>query len=148
MNTMSFDPAQSEQAHFPTLYGPTPGSVSMILRTEGLIELMVAVSAYRYFGGSWTLFALLFLVPDLSMLGYLVNRRFGARLYNIGHTYISSTLLALCGLAFATPLFYSLALIWAAHIGFDRMVGYGLKYPTGFKTTHLSWKDSRVFATS
>jgi len=138
VNTVFFSSAQSEQADAGTLYGPTPGSVSMILRTEGLIELILAVSAYRYFGGGWTSFALLFLIPDLSMLGYLVNPRFGARLYNIAHTYISSTLLALCGLAFATPLFYSLTLIWAAHIGLDRMVGYGLKYPAGFKTTHLS----------
>ncbi|MBB3213069.1 hypothetical protein FHW67_002358 [Herbaspirillum sp. Sphag1AN] len=117
-----------------------PESISIVLRAEALLELLLAVSAYHYLGGSWPLFTLLFLLPDLSILGYLVNPRLGAQLYNLGHTHLVPAFLALSGFVLATPLLYSLSLIWAAHIGLDRMLGYGLKYPVGFKMTHLSWK--------
>jgi hypothetical protein len=31
-----------------------------------------------------------------------------------------------------------LSLIWTAHIGFDRLLGFGLKYSNRFKDTHLN----------
>jgi Domain of unknown function (DUF4260) len=80
---------------------------------------------------------LLFLVPDLSMLGYLSGPQTGAVTYNLFHTYVLPGLLAALGLLTGSTLLVSLALVWFAHIGFDRMVGYGLKYPTGFFDTHL-----------
>ena len=84
------------------------------------------------------LFALLFLVPDVSMMGYLANVRAGAVIYNAIHTYVGPLLLAgySVGTAQHTPLL--LSLIWIAHIALDRMLGFGLKYPTGFKDTHLA----------
>lgn len=114
--------------------------ISMLLRIEALIELLLAIAAYRHIGGNWKTFALLFLVPDLSMLGYLVNPRLGAHLYNVGHTYLVPAVLALSGLLLATPSLYLFSLIWAAHIGFDRTLGYGLKSPISFKATHLRWQ--------
>jgi hypothetical protein len=110
----------------------------VILRAEGLVALGVAVVGYRFAGGGWPMFAWLFLLPDVTMVGYLANPRVGAWLYNAGHTYVAPALLALAGVLIANPSVYSLALIWVAHIGFDRVMGYGLKYPVGFRITHLS----------
>ncbi len=134
-----------EAAEAKPIPGAATGSVAVLLRAEAAIELTLAVWAYRHLGGSWTLFAALFLVPDLSMLGYLVDRRVGAWLYNFGHSYISPAVLAVAGFATAAPLLHALALIWAAHIGFDRLAGFGLKYKTAFGATHLGWKTMRRF---
>jgi Domain of unknown function (DUF4260) len=110
----------------------------VLLRVEGATLLILSVLLYGLNnGGGWLLFALLFLVPDLSMLGYLVGRQMGAVSYNLFHTYALPGLLAGFGLVAGEPLVVSVALVWLAHIGFDRMVGYGLKYPTGFFDTHL-----------
>ncbi len=116
------------------------GSVLVLLQAEALIEMALAVAVYRHLGGTWLMFAILFVVPDVSMAGYLANPRIGAALYNPGHTYIAPALLAVAGFLTATPLLYLVALIWTAHIGFDRMIGAGFKYATGFSATHLRWK--------
>jgi hypothetical protein len=113
------------------------GSVPALLRAEGLIALAVAVTAYRYGGGTWLMFGVMFLLPDVSMLGYIASPRIGARIYNLGHTYIAPALLALAGVVMTAPVLHLMALIWAAHIGFDRLLGYGLKYPSAFGATHL-----------
>jgi hypothetical protein len=123
--------------------GATTGAVTAILRLEGLVVLGAAVLAYARLDGNWLAFALLFLIPDLSMLGYLVNRSVGALTYNVGHSYLSPAVLALLGFTAGAPLLYGLAVIWVAHIGFDRLLGYGLKYPTGFGATHLGFKGKR-----
>src|SRR5690606_40491426 len=56
------------------------------LRLEGLILLLASALAYRHLGGGWAIFAALFLVPDLSLFGYVVGPRFGAWIYNAGHS--------------------------------------------------------------
>jgi len=104
---------------------------------EGLVVLAAATSAYAAISGHWLLFALLFLTPDLSMLGYLANRSIGAICYNVAHSYISPAAIAVFGFMAGAPSVYGVASIWIAHIGFDRMLGYGLKYATGFGDTHL-----------
>jgi hypothetical protein len=109
----------------------------ILLRLEGAIILALSVLLYGLNGANWLLFVLLFLVPDLSMLGYLSGPRTGAVSYNFLHTYVLPGLLTAFGLLTGSPLLVSLALVWFAHIGFDRMVGYGLKYPTGFFDTHM-----------
>ncbi|KRA47686.1 DUF4260 family protein [Devosia sp. Root635] len=107
----------------------------LLQRLEGLAALVLAVAAYIWLGQSWWVFALLFLVPDITMLAYLRSARLGALSYNLGHTYAAPALLALAGLAVG-PLAYGLAAIWVAHIGFDRLLGYGLKLDS-FEATHL-----------
>jgi hypothetical protein len=102
----------------------------VLLRIEGATLLALSVLLYGLNEGSWLLFVLLFLVPDISMLGYLADSRVGAASYNLFHTYAASGLLAALGLMTESPLVVSVALVWFAHIGFDRMVGFGLKYPT------------------
>lgn len=118
------------------------GAPRALLRLEGLAMLAAATSAYAQTGQSWWLFAALLLVPDVFMLGYLDSPRVGAAAYNLGHTYAGPAALVAAGLWLAAPLIGSIALIWLAHIGMDRAVGYGLKYPDAFHHTHLGGKQS------
>jgi hypothetical protein len=110
----------------------------LLLHAEGATVLATALFLYWYFNGSWLLFVLLLLAPDLSMLGYLKSVRLGSVTYNLAHTYSGPLLLLAAAFTGGWVAGVHLALIWLAHIGLDRMVGYGLKYPTGFKDTHLS----------
>ena len=107
------------------------------LRLEGAAVLLAAVAAYHAGGLRWSVFALLFLVPDLSLLGYLAGPRTGALAYNLAHSYVAPLLLGALGLAGGPNLLVGYALIWCAHVGFDRALGYGLKSPAGFRLTHL-----------
>ena len=113
------------------------GGPKFLLRAEGLMVLGLVVVLFWRGGYSWVLFAVLFLVPDISMLGYLINPKVGAMTYNAVHNYIGAVLLALVGLIADNRICAAISLIWAAHIGFDRLLGYGLKYPTAFGDTHL-----------
>ena len=110
---------------------------AVLVRIEGAVMLALSILLYGLNGNSWLLFVVLFLVPDLSMLGYLGGPRIGAVSYNLLHTYAPPGLLAAFGLLTGSSLLVSVALICFSHIGFDRMVGFGLKYPTGFFDTHL-----------
>ena len=107
------------------------------LRLEGAALLAAAVVAYQWQLGSWATFALLFLAPDLAMLGYLAGPALGARLYNLAHVEVAPIFLAMYGIGVGRHDVLPYALVWLAHIGFDRMIGYGLKYPTRFGDTHL-----------
>ena len=117
--------------------GFVAGGPRWILRLEGAAALAAAVGAYAHLGAGWGLFALLFLVPDISMLAYLAGPRVGAIGYNLGHSYLGPAAIGAAGLAFGQPKFLALALIWFAHVGFDRLLGYGLKYGTAFGHAHL-----------
>jgi hypothetical protein len=117
--------------------GGATGAVRSLLRIEGLALLGAATALYWASGASWWLFAVLFLAPDLSFAGYLAGARPGAVAYNALHATIAPLLLAVGGLVMPWPQASSLALIWLAHIGFDRALGYGLKYAAGFGFTHL-----------
>lgn len=100
--------------------------------------LVAACVTYHALGASWGTFALLFLVPDVAMLGYLGGKKAGAGLYNAAHTYLGPAALWAVAYGGDQPALIPWCLIWAAHIGFDRLLGYGLKFPSGFKDTHLS----------
>lgn len=106
-------------------------------RLEGLALLAAASLAYAQAGQGWLLFAVLFLAPDLSFAGYLAGPRAGAWAYNLAHSLIGPLLLGAAGLLGGADLVMGLALIWLAHIGFDRALGYGLKSSEGFGVTHL-----------
>ncbi|MGJ7510333.1 DUF4260 domain-containing protein [Variovorax sp. GT1P44] len=108
-----------------------------MLRAEGLLVLVAAVAAYAQLGAGWGAFAMLFLLPDLSFLGYLAGPRVGAAAYNAAHSYIGPIATLMLGSLGGSPVAMAAGLIWCAHIGFDRALGYGLKYATGFGTTHL-----------
>lgn len=112
-----------------------------ILRLEGAGLFGVATAAYFTVDGPLWLFAVLALAPDISMVAYFAGPRVGSWFYNAFHTYLVPVTLGTAGLWFGVTALTWVALIWAAHIGVDRVVGYGLKYPTGFKHTHLSVED-------
>jgi len=108
-----------------------------LLHLEGALLFVLTLYFYQAEHFQWWLFALLFLVPDLFMMGYLINVKWGTVSYNLVHTTIGpATLLFVCYFA-ALPQVTPYTLIWLAHIGFDRALGFGLKYPTHFKDTHL-----------
>jgi len=111
---------------------------TVLLRLEAAILFAATIIAYIHWGHGWVLFAVLFLTPDLFMLGYLANPQLGSALYNLGHFVALPLLLLAYGYQLHSAITIAVALIWASHIEFDRMVGYGLKYPTFFKDTHLS----------
>jgi len=98
----------------------------------------LAVWSYFALDGPLWLFAVLALAPDLSMLGYLAGPRVGSQTYNVVHTYALPAVLGAAGFLTGVAVAVLVALVWAGHIGADRLVGYGLKYESGFKDTHLS----------
>jgi hypothetical protein len=121
----------------------TPSSaaqVQRLQRLEGLVVLAGSIAAYQEWAPhGWGYFLLLFLVPDLSMLGYLRSPQLGATIYNLGHTYLGPGLLLLVASVLDLPEVGAVGLIWTGHIGFDRLLGYGLKLPSSFRETHLGW---------
>jgi len=119
------------------MHGESTGSVRWVLRIEGLCVLLAALLAYAKFGHGWGLFALFFLAPDLSFLGYLAGLKFGSIVYNAAHSYIGVIVCLVAGALLSSPVGLTTGIIWGAHIGFDRFLGYGLKYAEGFGFTHL-----------
>lgn len=111
--------------------------VSVILRLEGLAAFVAAIALYAYAGFGWGMFALFFFLPDVFMVGYLKNERIGAVIYNIGHTYVAPFALFGASTFLDWRIGLGIAFTWAAHIGMDRMFGFGLKHSSGFKDTHL-----------
>ena len=116
--------------------GFATGGARMLLRLEGFAAFAAAVAFYAQAGFSWPVAALCFLAPDLAMLAYLAGPRAGAIAYNLAHTYALALALTLAGFG-GVPAAAAGGLIWIAHIGFDRALGYGLKYSSGFGDTHL-----------
>jgi Domain of unknown function (DUF4260) len=77
------------------------------------------------------------LVPDISMLGYLINNLTDSSIYNFGHTYVIPLILIILSVILHRDLMLALSIIWVAHIGMDRTIVYGLKYPSNVKDTHI-----------
>lgn len=117
-----------------------------VLRVEGLAVLSIVLAAYFALSGPIWLLAVLALAPDLSMLGYLGGLRAGSLTYNVVHTYTLPLSLGTLGFWVDSRLALLIALIWMGHIGADRLLGYGLKFDTGFKDTHLSTQSPPMSA--
>lgn len=114
--------------------------MSRILRLESFVLLAIVIYAYYIFEGSWIVFGLALFTFDVSMLGYLINNKVGAGIYNLGHSYVLPGLLMLVGYANDIRWLVLFALIWLAHISLDRALGYGLKL-RDFHHTHLGTID-------
>jgi len=117
--------------------GLVHSSPRVLLRAEGAVLLGLAIFGYARYGGSWWLFALLILAPDIGALGYVAGPRLGASTYDAVHTYVGPAVLVVIGTVSGSSLLLSIGFIWFAHIGMDRAVGYGLKYADAFSHTHL-----------
>ncbi|KIZ35148.1 MULTISPECIES: DUF4260 domain-containing protein [Rhodopseudomonas] len=121
----------------PTRNGAVTGGIRTLMRVEGAALFFGPTLFYLISDAPWQLYALLFFAPDLALLGYLAGPRVGAIAYNALHSTIGPLLLAVAGVILLSPAAGPIALIWLAHIGFDRVLGFGLKYADGFKFTHL-----------
>ena len=117
------------------------GALKRILQIEGLALFAASLAFFSTQNASWWMYAILFLVPDVSFLGYVGGPRIGAFTYNALHSTVGP--LALAGIAWwlgadiLGQVLMATATIWLGHVGFDRMLGYGLKQASGFKDTHL-----------
>ena len=111
--------------------------VCVLLRLEGAATALAALGLYIHLQGGWALFLALFLLPDASFAFYLLGTRIGALGYNAAHSTLGALTLAAVGIATHAPTAILIGLIWLAHIGMDRALGYGLKYARGFGFTHL-----------
>ncbi len=109
----------------------------LLLRLEGLA--LAAASLAVYFHLDFSILALvgLLIAVDLSLLGYLAGPRVGASAYNIAHTVVMPIAFGAAGILADAPTLTQVALAWLAHIGIDRALGFGLKYPGDFRDTHL-----------
>jgi len=111
--------------------------VGVVLRLEGLALFLAATVLFGLLHGRWSRYGLLFLAPDLSFAFYLAGPRAGTVAYNVLHSTIGPLLLVLAGYISGMTWAAPIALIWLAHIGFDRAAGFGLKYVSAFGDTHL-----------
>ena len=107
------------------------------LHLEGVVIFLAGVLAYGHLGGNWLLFVVLLLAPDLGMVGYVLNARRGAQIYNLFHLPLWPVALILAGWFGVNLLAVEVGLIWLCHLGMDRAAGYGFKYPSKFQDTHL-----------
>jgi len=107
------------------------------LRAEGLAGLALGWVVWRAFGGELLWFIPLLLVPDVSMVGYLKGPHLGAITYNVAHNWFVGGLVFAIGAALEVNALAMAGAILVAHTGVDRLLGYGLKYPTSFQDTHL-----------
>lgn len=112
-------------------------NIPYILRAEGLAMFIAATWVYSMLAMSWWWFFLLIFVPDVFMIGYARNSKLGATIYNLGHTYIAPFIVLALFVYFNDFALLMAAVLWFAHIGMDRALGYGLKFESGFKHTHL-----------
>lgn len=117
----------------------------LFLRLEGLLLCIVTLILYFSYGGTY-LGLLLIVLPDITILGYLKNPKIGSVIYNLGHTYLAPTICLVMALYLGKLWGLLFALLWFAHIGIDRALGLGLKFPDGFKNTHLGKLNSELFA--
>ncbi len=112
-------------------------------RIEGGLVFLTATSLFVVYNQMasalpWWVCIVVFFAPDLGFLGYRAGPKIGAMIYNLLHLYAMGLLLAAMGMfILGNGLLAIIGLLWLAHVGFDRMLGYGLKEPSGFNDTHL-----------
>lgn len=111
--------------------------MSNLIRLENACVFIAVVSVYFIFDFSLWIFLLFLLAPDISMVGYAVNKDIGSKVYNLGHTYVLPIIVTLLYLVTNEETILQISLIWLAHISMDRTIGYGLKYALGFDKTTI-----------
>lgn len=111
--------------------------VSWIIRFEGLLIFLLSLYAYYVIDAGWLLFVITWLLPDIGMIGYLKDKKFGSLSYNFTHTYLFSLGLIVVGYLLSNVTISALGVTFTSHIALDRFLGFGLKYKSGFKDTHI-----------
>ena len=110
-----------------------------IISLEEAAKLILSYCLSIAIGFQWWVFLVWLLAPDISMIGYVLNTRTGAALYNFFHHQALAIAAGLAGLYMQMPDLQLAGLVLFGHSAMDRMLGYGLKYPDHFKHTHLGW---------
>lgn len=113
--------------------------MKILLRLEEIGLIALGCYFFSLTGYSWWIFVLFFLAPDIGMMGYLVNVRVGAFIYNLFHHKGLAAAVVICGTSLNEPILILAGSILFSHAAFDRVFGYGLKYSDSFKHTHLGW---------
>ncbi|MBF4466772.1 DUF4260 domain-containing protein [Flavobacterium sp. LC2016-12] len=108
-----------------------------IIKLEELGLFILGIYLFSLLNYEWWWFLALILVPDFSMLGYVFDTKIGAFLYNIFHHRGIAVLLYIIGCYFKIEILQLTGIILFSHSSMDRFFGYGLKYESGFKYTHL-----------
>jgi ABC-type nitrate/sulfonate/bicarbonate transport system permease component len=110
-----------------------------IIKTEEAAQMLAGLAGlyFLHLSVSWWLWIPLFFLPDISMLGYLAGTKVGAFTYNLFHHKGVAIIVAAIGLYLANNIIIAIGILLFAHSSFDRMFGYGLKYPDSFQHTHL-----------
>jgi len=111
--------------------------MKLTLKLEELAQLILGIYAFSLLPYAWWWFLVFFLVSDVGMIGYVINNKIGAFMYNIFHHKGLAIVCFLAGMYLSNPLLQAVGIILFAHAAFDRLLGYGLKYEKGFKFTHL-----------
>ena len=109
------------------------------LKYEELAMFGLAVFLFSETSYIWWLFPALILLPDIGMIGYLVNTKIGAITYNLFHHKGIAIMTFITGYYFAMDWMVLTGIILFGHASLDRIFGYGLKYEDHFKHTHLGW---------
>jgi hypothetical protein len=113
--------------------------MNALLKLEDTAKFIAAYWLSLYLRNAWWLFFAWLLAPDLSMIGYVVNPKVGAALYNLAHHQGLALAIVSAATYFSSPGLTLTGIILFGHSAMDRMLGYGLKYPDDFKHTHLGW---------
>lgn len=108
-----------------------------LLKLEELAQFALSIYIFTLLDYSWWVFPACLLLPDLSMVGYLVNTRFGAWIYNFFHHKMLAIAVLIIGAYLEQPWIVLSGVILFGHSAMDRLFGYGFKYPDSFKHTHL-----------
>lgn len=110
-----------------------------LIKLEEFFLFLLSIYLFSQLDYTWWWYALLFLAPDLGMLGYLFNPRMGALAYNLLHHKAIAVALILIGAWLSLPPLQLAGVLILGHSSADRVLGYGLKYPDAFQHTHLGW---------
>ena len=110
-----------------------------LIKLEELFLFLLSIYLFIQLDYAWWWYALLFLAPDLGMIGYFISPQVGAQIYNLLHHKAIAVALFLIGAGFPIPLLQLAGVIILGHSSADRVLGYGLKYPDAFQHTHLGW---------
>lgn len=107
------------------------------LKIEELAQFILGIFLFSQLSYSWWVFPALLLLPDIGMLGYLVNTKVGAITYNLFHHKAIAIGMMLVGMLYIGEIYSLIGILLFSHASMDRIFGYGLKYPDHFKNTHL-----------
>ncbi len=110
-----------------------------LLKLEMAVLVALSVWLFSMLDFPWWWFPVLFLAPDVGMTGYFFSPKIGAWTYNLTHHMGLATVGIIAGSILALPWLELAGIIMLGHSAFDRVLGYGLKYPDCFKHTHLGW---------